>query len=400
MAALGRGRREQDVADKIWAHSGDSHFIEPKGLWHEIMPKALADRMPWTEQLDEHIELIHVDGETYQFPTPTVSKRKDGRPSMHEMSSSAPGARDLKARIADLNQEGIWGEVVYSSIGIWEGMIKDRELIREAAKAQNVWKVREVQGIAPDRLIAVASIPMRNVEDAVAAATHAAEVGLYAVGLPTPALPNSRNWDDSVPPLNSDYWEPLWQRLEDTGLVGAFHIGGDATEHTMYRGPGGAIMNYTNSTYSGQRAAMVMVASGALDRHPELRILVSEGGASWVPFLGDRMDEADRQHHMFVKPKLSRSPKEILYEQVYTSFQHEESAIPTLTSSGYRNVMWGSDYPHLEGTYGHTQETLHALFDKEPAWVKDRITQGSFKELFPHVSSPPTAAARQPETVA
>ena len=31
---------------------------------------------------------------------------------------------------------------------------------------------------------------------------------------------------------------------------------------------------------------------------------------------------------------------------------------------GYRNVMWGSDYPHIEGTFGHTQKTLHELFDE------------------------------------
>jgi len=89
-----------------------------------------------------------------------------------------------------------------------------------------------------------------------------------------------------------------------------------------------------------------------------------------------------------VKPLLSRSPREILYEQVYCSFQHEASAIPTLTANGYRNVCWGSDYPHLEGTYGHTQKTLHELFDDQPADVRQRITQGAFEELFPHVRVP------------
>ena len=148
-------------------------------------------------------------------------------------------------------------------------------------------------------------------------------------------------------------------------------------------------MNYTNSTYSGQRAAMVLVASGALDRHPRLKVLISEGGASWVPFLADRMEEGYRQHQMFVKPKLNRSPREILFNQVYCSFQHEPSAVDALVASGYRNVMFGSDYPHLEGTFGHTQETLHDLFRGKPEWAKQRITQGAFEELFPHVSRPP-----------
>jgi predicted TIM-barrel fold metal-dependent hydrolase len=378
--------------EKIWAHSGDSHFIEPDDLWTQILPSDLAERMPRVEAVEmdgRPMERIHVDGQIFHFPIPKVSRKDEGRLSMRELSHRPAGSRDLHARLADLDQEGIWGEVVYSSIGIWEGMIRDRELIRQAAAAQNAWKVRNVQGVGRDRLVAVASLPMRNVEDAVAEARHAAEIGMHAVGLPTPALPNSRNWDDKVEPLNSDYWEPLWATLEELNLVGAFHIGGDASEHTMYRGPGGAILNYTNSTYSGQRAAMVLVACGALDRHPNLKVLISEGGAAWVPFLADRMEEGYRQHAMFVKPKLSRSPREILYSQVYTSFQHEPSAVDALMASGYRNVMFGSDYPHLEGTFGHTQETLQELFEGRPEWVKQRITQGSFKELFPHVSSPP-----------
>ena len=120
-----------------------------------------------------------------------------------------------------------------------------------------------------------------------------------------------------------------------------------------------------------------------------LDTLVSEGGATWVPFIGDRMNEGYRQHGMFVRPQLSRLPKEILYRQVYASFQHDESAPAALWAMGYHNVLWGSDYPHLEGTFGHTQKTLHELFDDVAPEVRQRITRGAFEELFPHVSAPP-----------
>jgi predicted TIM-barrel fold metal-dependent hydrolase len=375
---------------KIWAHSGDSHFIEPEGLWKDILPADLAGRMPWSEKIDEETERVHIDGQTFDRVMPKVAKPSKGRPSMAELSARPPGARDLKARVADLDQEGIWGEVVYSSLGLWESMITDRSLIRAAAAAENEWKASEVQGIAPNRLVAVASLPLLDVDDAIAEAKHAYDVGLRAVGLPTPGIPTSKTYDTSIPPLNAEDWEPLWATLEEMGMVGAFHIGGDAGEHTMYKGPGGAVLNYTNSTYSGQRAAMLLVASGALDRHPDWKVLISEGGASWVPFLGDRMEEGYRQHSMFVRPLLNRGPREILYSQVYVSFQHEPSAITALTADGYQNVMFGSDYPHLEGTYGHTQKTLHELFDDQTPEVTQRITQGSFEEIFPWVSSPPT----------
>jgi hypothetical protein len=128
-----------------------------------------------------------------------------------------------------------------------------------------------------------------------------------------------------------------------------------------------------------------------LDRHPELKVLVSEGGATWVPFIGDRMNEGYRQHGMFVRPQLSRLPKEILYRQVYASFQHDESAPAALWAMGYQNVMFGSDYPHLEGTFGHTQKTLHELFDDVAPEVRRRITRGAFE------ASPRVPATASPE---
>jgi predicted TIM-barrel fold metal-dependent hydrolase len=136
-----------------------------------------------------------------------------------------------------------------------------------------------------------------------------------------------------------------------------------------------------------------MVASGALDRHPDLKVLISEGGASWVPFLGDRMVEGYRQHYMAVRPKLSRDPKEILYTQVYASFQHDATAVLAYEYMGYRNVMFGSDYPHMEGTFGHTQDTLKTLFDGVSDATRLRITQGAFYELFPDVPPIPAETA-------
>jgi predicted TIM-barrel fold metal-dependent hydrolase len=183
-------------------------------------------------------------------------------------------------------------------------------------------------------------------------------------------------------------------------MVIAFHIGTDPVDlsdaksgngQVKFRGPGGAVLNYTETTFGGQRAVMKLVASGALDRHPDLKVLVSEGGATWVPFIADRMIEGYRQHAMAVRPKLKRDIREIIYTQVYASFQHDHSAVAVAQYLGYNNVMWGSDYPHMEGTYGHTQATLHELFDGVDPKVRQRVTVGAFLELFPDV--PPLPAA-------
>jgi predicted TIM-barrel fold metal-dependent hydrolase len=370
----------------IWAHSGDSHFLEPEDLWHQILPVRQADRMPRSERIADDEEIIHVDGKSFRRPLPKIfTKRGEDGNTIAELSSRPPGARDVSARLRDLDHEGIWGEVMYASIGLWSNMIEDPTLIREAARAENEWLASEVQGVAPDRLVAAALMPLLTVDDAVAETQHAADVGLRIISLPTGSPPGTPDWND-------DYWEPLWAAADEAGMVLGFHIGTDGGDQsTVHRGPGGAVLNYVETTYGGQRVANKLVSGGALDRHPTLKVLISEGGATWVPFLGDRMNEGYRQHGMFVRPKLSALPKEILFRQVYASFQHDESAPAALWAMGYHNVLWGSDYPHIEGTFGHTQETLHTLFDDLTPEVRDRITRGAFEELFPHVSAPPAA---------
>jgi len=85
-------------------------------------------------------------------------------------------------------------------------------------------------------------------------------------------------------------------------------------------------------------------------------------------------------------------------EQVYATFQHDPSAVQVYTAMGYTNIMWGSDYPHLEGTYGHSQEILHDLFDDVDEETRYRITRGAFLELFPHVGEPQALASQTPAT--
>ncbi|WP_163551424.1 amidohydrolase family protein [Candidatus Frankia alpina] len=372
---------------KIWANSGDSHFLEPDDLWQANLPPRLAELVPRAvKDPDGTYETVYVDGQSFRCKLPNVAAQE-----FLDESSRAPGARDATLRLADLDTEGVWGELVFPSLGLWSSSFRTPEVLREALRVSNDWAIEAIMKVSP-RLVPTAQVSTLQVDDAVAELERTAELGYRAVFLPTTPHPLADDW-------NRDSWEPFWAAAEAANMVLAFHVGTDpidigfAQVGVVYRGPGGAVLNYTETTFSGQRAAMKLVASGALDRHPNLRVLVAEGGATWVPFLADRMTEGYRQHHMAVRPKLSRSPKEILYSQVYASFQHDASAVAALTGMGYRNVMWGSDYPHMEGTFGHTQETLHGLFDGVADDVRKRITVDTFLELFPGVGAPNVAAA-------
>ncbi len=367
----GYGAQQEDAMTKIWANSGDSHVLEPDDLWLQALPPRLAQRAPRSERGDKY-EVLYIDGE-----------RVDRQLNDFMDAIRPPGARDLGIRLKDLDQEGVWGQLAFPSMGFWTVKITDRELARETVRAWNDWAHAEILR-KNKRVIPTACVPMVDVGDAAAELERAAGLGFQAVFLPTQTRPGEE--------YALDRWEPLWSAADRAGMVLGFHIG-TGGDTVVFRGPGGAIVNYMETTYPGMRVVSHLVAGGALDRHPDLRILIAEGGAAWVPAIGDRMDEAYRQHGMFVRPKLSRLPSEIIHQQVYASFQHDKSAVQIVAATGYRNVLWGDDYPHLEGTYGHTQETLRGLFDGVSDDVRERITRGTFQELFTVPAQTPQQAS-------
>jgi predicted TIM-barrel fold metal-dependent hydrolase len=348
---------------------------------------------------DGEYETVTVDGQSFRRKMPRLdatdrrrsltaeefldAKRLEGG----DLTRGAAGhGWDVKARLADLDGEGIWGELVFPSLGIWSFNIRDPKLAVAGAQVMNDWAA-DVQRQSP-RIVATASLPLLDVSDTIAEVQRATDIGFKAGFLPVRPSFDGPSWAQ-------EHWDPLWDAFAETGMVVAFHIGTephtpDQRTGVYHTGRGGAVMNYTETTFGGQRAICQMVASGALDRRPNLRAMVSEGGSGWIPFVADRLDEAYRQHSAAVRPRLTRPPGEVLYDQVYASFQHDSrSSVLAMTGTGYRNTVWGSDYPHFEGTFGHTQKTLHELFDDAPADVSRRMRIGAFMELFPHVPEPP-----------
>jgi len=387
----------------LWANSGDSHYMEPPNLFEE-MPEHLQELLPKTQRDEARgVEVITVDGQSFERPipkplTPDKLERIAAMPAAEDLDevdletgggyslNRAPGAHDPHKRLLDLDSEGIWAEAIYPSLGTWTFNIRTPEVVREGCRISNNFFL-DFQKTSP-RYVVAASIPLLDTSDAVAEIERASAMGFKLGFFPVKPPTVKPDW-------HHEEWDPVWAAMERCNMVVGFHIGTEPVDPTghqglYYRGRGGAVLNYVETTYGGQRAITQMIASGTLDRHPHLRCLVSEGGATWGPFIGDRMDEGYRQHGAAVRPRLSKRPSEFLREQVYASFQHDLTAVQAHTAMGWNNVMWGSDYPHYEGTYGHTQKTLHELFDDVPEQASHRIRIGAFQELFPHVPAPPS----------
>src|ERR1700755_521673 len=115
---------------KIWANSGDSHIIEPFDLF-ESLPDDIKELMPRSvKDPSGAFETIYIDGQEFRRelpqPAPGAPKKKglgiNARPTdstEEDFLLRTIGGNDAAHRLTDLDNEGIWGEIIYPSLGIW-----------------------------------------------------------------------------------------------------------------------------------------------------------------------------------------------------------------------------------------------------------------------------------------
>ena len=146
---------------KIWTNSGDSHSIEPPNLYRDNMPAAYSERMPRSEFVDGEI-ITYIDGKV-------IKRRAPGGANLQMMEAMrAQGGTDNSKRMDDLDEQGVWGEVVFPSLGLWYGEIESPDLAAAAAEVLNDWVADEILALAPNRLVPCATLPLQSIELSVA----------------------------------------------------------------------------------------------------------------------------------------------------------------------------------------------------------------------------------------
>jgi predicted TIM-barrel fold metal-dependent hydrolase len=276
------------------------------------------------------------------------------------------GHYDMEARLADMDRDGVAAEVIFhgsaneatlpfvhavSSLLINPvGSAHELELLAVGSQMYNRWLV-DACSIQPERHAGLAQLPMWDPEAAVAEAKWAGEHGLRGVNFPAPR-PGIVAYDDPV-------WEPLWSVCEDLGLVLSTHAG--AGDPSTWKGRHGLFVMRVESSMGPCRAALPrMVFSGVFERHPGLKLTfteLTEHPSSWWTTTAREYDSLFADNGWEIEGLLSKRPSEYLAENVFigASFLHRDPAEAHLAvRDGYvTNVMWATDYPHIEGTLVH-----------------------------------------------
>lgn len=330
--------------------SADSHIMEPATLFLDGLPAGLKKHAIHARKEGEYLITGTEDKVIYRLRVGQHREQELG-------DAQRKGIREIPGRLEDMELEGIDAEICFPSLGLWLYCLEDPDAEAASARLYNDWNNEFLSG-HPERFVRCGMLPVADFSNTLAELDYLASKGFTAAMLPavTP---------ESLPKYNDEKWDPIFARAAEKGIVFVLHTGTGLATVVAERGPGAAIINYTKQASDAQTSAMYLVTGGVLDRNPGAKVAFIESGASWLVALAERMDEVEEAHANFVRPKLSRRPSQIVDDQVWASFQHDRSCILAAAAGlpGAKNVMWGSDYPHAEGTFPVSRRIVDELFE-------------------------------------
>jgi predicted TIM-barrel fold metal-dependent hydrolase len=129
-------------------------------------------------------------------------------------------------------------------------------------------------------------------------------------------------------------------------------------------------------------ALAIMVFSGALERHPELTLVLAESGVGWLPYFLTRMDLEWRNLRDKIDYAPSIPPSELFHRQVIATFEEEELAAELIPHLGADSCMWASDYPHTDSTFPESRRAIEETLGTLPAEDRRKITALNCANLY------------------
>ncbi|GIU88357.1 MAG: hypothetical protein KatS3mg009_2872 [Acidimicrobiia bacterium] len=300
---------------------------------------------------------------------------------------------DDDRRISDLEQDGIVAEVVFPntvppffpSFVLFARPPRPDEYEHRLAgiRAHNRW-LADWCARFPERRAGIGQIFLNDIDDAIADAHWIKEHGLRG-GVLISALPPDV---DYVRPLYDPEYDRLWAVLQDLELPVNAHGGTGAPNYGKY--PAAALLFITEVSFYSQRPFVQLLLSGVFERFPRLKFVMTEQGCAWVPPLLERLDQVLDQIRRTGRTgelaygdehKLPRSASEYFAQNCFMGVSQPGPADAAARHAiGAGKFMWGSDYPHDEGTWPYTREHLRQLFwDTDPAELQDILAGNAAK---------------------
>jgi len=362
--------------------SSDSHVFEPPDLWQTRIDAPFRSRAPRMERIDgadeivieadqvlSGIGLISNAGARFEAPE-TIS----GRGRFEDVHR---GGYDPEQHLRDMRLDGVAGEVLYPSQGLFYFRVTDTPLMSAIFRAYNDW-LAEFCRTDPARLKGIAMINLDDVADGIAELERAARLGLAGAMITEYPLEHRR--------YDQPEYEPFWAAAAALGLPLSLHTA--TRRQGKIRGAGvktlrDASGRATKAFYPAL-SMCDMIFSGVFERHPTLTLAIVEFELAWAPHLLATMDYTYRERHeeAIYRFQDGLRPSDFFRRNVVLSFQEDAVGIRLRDVIGVDNMMWGSDYPHSESTFPQSRKILAEILAGVPEDEQAKIVGGTTARVY------------------
>jgi predicted TIM-barrel fold metal-dependent hydrolase len=301
------------------------------------------------------------------------------------MEPCRPEYRNRNERAQVLDSQGVAGAFLLPTLalGLEQLLWNDAPALNAVLHALNAW-IDEEWGFARDNQIVAP--PVLTLVDPVAAEKElqwAIERGTKAIILrpaPVATVAGGRSPGDPV-------YDRLWSMCEEAGVAVAFHAADSGYMGDVARWGDRAKFGTSSESALAEVLSVhlerpiietlaAFICHGALDRHPDLKLVTVELGSGWVPDLLRRLRTSyGKIPHLFGK-----DPVETFHQQVWVTPFQEDSIAKLIDHMRVDRILFGSDWPHPEGN-ANPAEFIQDIADLSPQ-NQQRIMSDNMRELL------------------
>jgi predicted TIM-barrel fold metal-dependent hydrolase len=360
--------------------SANAHFIEPAHTYRQRMPAK------WRAQAPRIVDLGA--GQAWVFEGQTrpllrssaavgIPSDQWGTAQLVRYEDMRAGCYDPKARLADMDTDGVYAAACYSSYsGIGFGgdlffWARDLELGHAAMRAWNDWVHEEWVAADPKRFVAVGCTSYRDPQVAAKEVERNALRGFRGVMFRNPT-------DLDLPWVRDEHWTPFFRACEETGTVVVHHVAGIEHWPKLPTLPAGEHVPHGMHTVLFQCSVIEMLNSwlwgGVPVRFPKLRVTIAESGGSWLPHLIRRLEWAMdfSPLHRRGWPDPHRRPLELIKAGFTFSTLEVDVALELMERFEIGGWMLEDDYPHCESVWPDSRSYFgKALASVPEATIED-----------------------------
>ena len=402
-------RLQPGHTEKYLLVSCDNHANEPLDFLSSRVDERYRDRLPHIRTEPDGTQWLISEGQPPQ-PVRVPESRRELLPTQEAFESfevmatytdkmededilRQAAGRSLEQRIKDRRSQGTDAELIFPQKGLLCFATPDVAFSGAMCRAWNRW-AKEFFGSDFDRSLPMALITPGDVDEAIREVQWAAQNGFHGVLMPNRPIYNRTDQPRHQLEYNDKAFEPLWAAIEEAGLPITLHVGAGLDPRAV-RGRGQAITTaICHSSLTTIEPMVQLIASGVFEQHPGLRVVTIESGVGWLGWLANQLDSYAKTHHMWVRPVLPETPSFYLRRNCAATFIEEAELLPGLIELGFEdNLLWSSDYPHHEGVFPYTRESIERQLDSFTEEQRAKMLGLNAARIFNVEVGPDTAKA-------